>query len=322
MKKLIYLTVLVMLSLPLAAAQGQSHRAAIVSFYGRSDAIFDGLLKGMHELGYVESKNIAYEHYEAGGKMELLDKLIRQAMESKPHIIITSTTTSTMRIAKATEGSQIPVVFLAAGDPLRFVKSWQSSGNNLTGIADASFELVGKRMEHLREADPRIKRIIQVNNRRGTNYQKIQEMARAAAKKLRLELVEIDIDADSVSDVKNQLEKITRKQGDALFIPSDATLGSAVPMIAEHAMKQKLATTGPKFVNVKEGLLLALSQDNEALGQQGAGLVVKVLKGARPTDLPIEFPLKLLLGVNARTARAINLSLPRDLMQRADEIIN
>jgi len=297
-------------------------RAAIVSFYGRSDAIFDGLLTGMRELGYAEGKNIVYEHYEANGSMESLGKLIQQAVSAKPHIIITSTTTATMRIAKATEGSSIPVVFLAAGDPLRFVKSWQSSGNNLTGIADASFELVGKRMEHLREADPRIKKIIQLNNRRGTNYKKIQEMAREAAKKLRVELVEIDIDADTSMEVKDQLHLITRKQGDALFVPSDATIGNTVPIIAEHAIKEKLPTTGPKFANAKEGLLLALSQDNEALGRQGAGLVAKILKGARPTDLPIEFPLKLLLGVNAKTARAIGLTLPRDLRQRADEVVN
>jgi putative ABC transport system substrate-binding protein len=322
MKRLIYLLALAVSCLPLGIAQAQTQRAAIVSFYGRSDSIFDGLLDGMRELGYTEGKNIVYENYEAEGNMEMLGKLIQQAVNSKPHIIITSTTTSTMRIAKATEGSSIPVVFLAAGDPLRFVKSWQSSGNNLTGIADASFELVGKRMEHLREADPRIKRIIQINNRRGTNYKKIQEMARDAAKKLRLELVEIDIEADTATEVKDQLHLITRKQGDALFIPSDATVGNAVPIIAEHAIKQKLPTTGPKFTNVKEGLLLALSQDNEALGRQGAGLVAKVLKGARPTDLPIEFPLKLLLGVNAKTARAINLPLPRDLRQRADEVVN
>jgi putative ABC transport system substrate-binding protein len=322
MKRLIYLLVLAAACLPLRAAQGQTQRAAIVSFYGRSDAIFDGLLGGLRELGYVEGKNIVYEHYEADGNMELLGKLIQQAVGSKPNIIITSTTTSTMRIAKATEGSSIPVVFLAAGDPLRFAKSWQSSGNNLTGIADASFELVGKRMEHLLEADPRIRRIVQLNNRRGTNYKKIQQLARDAAKKLRIELVEIDIDADTAADVKDQLHLITRKRGDALFVPSDATIGNTVPIIAEHAVKQKLPTTGPKFTNVKEGLLLALSQDNEALGRQGAGLVAKVLKGARPTDLPIEFPLKLLLGVNARTARAINLTLPRDLRQRADEVVN
>lgn len=322
MKKLLDLLLLAAACLSPSLVQAQMPRAAIVSFYGRSDSIFDGLLAGMRELGYVEGKNIVYEHYEAEGNMELLGKLIQQAVGSKPHIIVTSTTTSTMRIAKATEGSSIPVVFLAAGDPLRFVKSWQSSGNNLTGIADASFELVGKRMELLREADPRIKKIIQLNNRRGTNYKKIQEMARDAAKKLRVELVELDIDADTSVEVKEQLHLITRKRGEALFVPSDAAISSAVPIIAEHAIKEKLPTTGPKFANVKEGLLLALSQDNEALGRQGAGLVAKVLKGARPTDLPIEFPLKLLLGVNARTARAIGLTLPRDLRQRADEVVN
>lgn len=322
MKKLIYLLLAALYFLPPGAAVGQPQRAAIVSFYGRSDEIFDGLLDGMRELGYVEGRNIVYENYEAEGNMELLGKMIQQAVSSKPNIIITSTTTSAMRIAKATEGKPIPVVFLAAGDPLRFVKSWQSSGNNLTGIADASFELVGKRMEHLREADPRIKRIMQINNRRGTNYKKIQDLARDAAKRLRVELVEIDIDADTTAEVKDQLHLITRKQGDALFVPSDATIGNTVPLIAEHAIKQKLPTTGPKFANVKEGLLLALSQDNEALGRQGAILVGKILKGARPTDLPIEFPLKLLLGVNAKTARAINLPLPRDLRQRADEVVN
>jgi putative ABC transport system substrate-binding protein len=321
MKKFIYLLALAALCLPLSIASAQSYRAAVV-WLDESKSIIDGFFKGMRELGYVDGKNIAYETYPAGTSIELLDKLIQQAVDSKPNVIVTSTTTATLRLAKATEGKPIPVVFLAAGDPLRFVKSWQSSGNNLTGIADASFELVGKRMEHLREANPQIKRIILIGNTRGTNYKKSQELARESAKKLRLELIEIDIQADSSAAVKDQLGQITRKQGDALFVPSDMALVGAAPMIAEHAIKQKLPTTGPKFTNAKDGLLLALSQDNEALGKQGAGLVVKVLKGARPTDMPIEFPLKLLLGVNARTARAIDMPLPRDLMRRADDVIN
>jgi len=321
MKKIIYLAVLAAFCLPLSSARGQSHRVAVV-WVDESKSIIEGFFKGMRELGYVDGKNITYETYQAGTSIELLDKLIQKAVDSKPQIIVTSTTTATIRLAKATEGKPIPVVFLAAGDPLRFVKSWQSSGNNLTGIADASFELVGKRMELLREANPQIKRLILVNNTQGINYKKSQDLARESAKKLRLELTEIDIQADSAAMVKDQLGQITRKQGDALFVPSDMALVAAAPMIAEHAIKQKLPTTGPKFTNAKDGLLLALSQDNAALGVQGAGLVVKVLKGTRPTELPIEFPLKLLLGVNAKTARAIDMPLPRNLMQRADEVIN
>ncbi len=321
MKKLICLALLAGWCLLPGAALGQTPRAAVV-WVDESKSIIEGFFKGMRELGLVDGKNIAYETYQAGTSVELLGKLIQQAVESRPNIIVTSTTTATLRLAKATEGNRIPVVFLAAGDPLRFVKSWQSSGNNLTGIADASFELVGKRMEHLREANPKIKSLILINNTEGTNYRKIQELARESAKKLRLELNEIEIHADSAAAVKDQLAQITRKQGDALFVPSDMALVGAAPMIAEHAIKEKLPSTGPKFTNAKDGLLLALSQDNEALGRQGAGLVVKVLKGTRPSDLPIEFPLKLLLGLNARTARAIHLPLPRDLVQRADEVIN
>jgi len=167
-----------------------------------------------------------------------------------------------------------------------------------------------------------MKRVILLNNARGTNYKKIQELTREAAKKLRLELTEVDIAADNVQAVKDQLAPITRKQGDALFVPPDAALVGAAQAIAEHAVKHKLPTTGPKLSNVKDGLLLALSQDNEALGQQGAGLVLKVLKGTRPTDLPIEFPLKLMLGLNMKTAQAIGARVPRDLLHRADEIVD
>jgi len=283
----------------------------------------DGFKQRMAELGYVEGKNITYDFQNSKGDQDVLKRLAETLVQRKPDLIVTSSTTASVPIAKFTQGTNLPVVFLSAGDPLRLVKSYASSGNNLTGISSSSVELTAKRMELLKNLAPKIKRVILLIDTVGIgiNHERLTADAREAAKKLGLEPVQLDIQTRNADEMKQQIPLIKRSLGDALFVPPEASIVAATEDIARQVIKEKLPHVGPNIETVRRGLLAAYSSNYHSLGQQGAVLVDKVLKGARPTDLPIEQPFKLHLRLNLKTARAIGLDIPKDILLQADEII-
>lgn len=242
-------------------------------------------------------------------------------VNDKHDVIVTSSTTATVPVAKASAGTNIPVVFLSAGNPLRLVKSYASSGNNLTGISSASLDLAEKRLELLKELAPAIKRVIFINNPKGENYQAYLRVTREAAKRLGLELTDLEIRAGSGEEVKQQIPLITRKLGEAVLIPPDVPFVAVTEEITQQTIKEKLPTVGPNVQTVRRGYLAGYSSDYYSLGQQGAALVDKILKGARPTDLPIQLPLKLNLVINLKTAKALGLKVSKELLVRADEVM-
>ena len=283
----------------------------------------DGFKQRMAELGYVEGKNITYDFQNSKGDQDVLKRLAESLVQRKPDLIVTSSTTASVPIAKLTQGTNLPVVFLSAGDPLRLVKSYASSGNNLTGISSSSVELTGKRMELLKNLAPKIKRVILLIDTVGIgiNHERLTADAREAAKKLGLEPVQLDIQTRNADEMKQQIPLIKRSLGDALFVPPEASIVAATEDIARQVIKEKLPHVGPNIETVRRGLLAAYSSNYHSLGQQGAVLVDKVFKGARPTDLPIEQPFKLHLRLNLKTARAIGLNIPKEILLQADEII-
>jgi putative ABC transport system substrate-binding protein len=282
---------------------------------------FEGFKKKMSELGYVEGKNIKYYLHNAKGEQEALKKLAEQLLKDKHDVIVTSSTTATAPMAKATAGTNIPVVFLSAGNPLRFVKSYSSSGNNLTGISSSSLDLVEKRLELLKEMVPTLKRVIFIINPKGENYGAYLRLTREAAKRLSLELADLEIPAESGEDVKQKLPLMTRKLGEAILVPPDVPFVAVTEDLAQQAIKERLPVVGPNVQTVKRGQLAGYSSDYYSLGQQGAMLVQKILKGARPTDLPIEQPSRLSLVINLKTAKALGLRIPKEILLRADEVI-
>ena len=153
----------------------------------------EGFKKRMAELGYIEGKNVTYDFRNAKRDKKKLKRLAAELVQSKPDLIATSSTTGTIPVAKLTKGTNLPVVFLSAGNPLKFVKSYASSGNNLTGITSGSLELIEKRMALLIELVPQMKRVIALQVPAATNYKKSLRLTREAAKKLGLELVEIEV---------------------------------------------------------------------------------------------------------------------------------
>ena len=283
----------------------------------------DGFRKRMAQLGYVEGTNVIYNFQNSKGDQGVLKKLAEVLIHETPDLIVTSSTTATVTVAKLTEGSDLPVVFLSAGDPLRVVKSYASSGNNLTGISSSSLDLVDKRMELLKNLAPKAKRVIILVDSAGigVNHERFAISAQAAAKKLDLQPVLLDVKAKTAEEIRQKLPLIKRSLGDALFLPPEATVVAAAKDVAQQAIREKLPHVGPNIETVKRGMLAAYSSNYYSLGQQGAVLVDKVLKGSRPTDLPIEQPFKLHLVLNVKTAKAIGLDISNDILLQADEVI-
>ena len=283
----------------------------------------DGFKQRMTELGYLEGKNIAYEFQNSRGDQDLLAKLAETLVQRKPDLIVTSSTTASVPIAKLTKGTDLPVVFLSAGDPLRLVKSYASSGNNLTGISSSSVELTAKRMELLKKLAPQVKRVILLIDTAaiGINHERLTSDAQEAAQRLDLEHVRLAIHTKNPEEMKQKIHLIKRSLGDALFVPPVATIVASTEDIARQVIREKLPHVGPNVETVNRGLLAAYSSNYHSLGQQGAILVDKILKGAKPTDLPIEQPFKLHLRLNLKTARAIGLKVPKEILIQADEVI-
>jgi putative ABC transport system substrate-binding protein len=140
-----------------------------------------------------------------------------------------------------------------------------------------------------------------------------------AAKKLGLTLVHVNVSTEQ--DRRSAISGLNRKMGDAVFIPPDAFVIAAIQEIVQQTIKERLPTIAPTVVDIKRGALATYGADYYSLGQQGAVLVDKILRGARPADLPIELPSKLHLVLNLKTAKAIGLKIPRGLLLRADEVI-
>jgi putative ABC transport system substrate-binding protein len=301
----------------------KSHRISGLVADDQFIPAMDGFRKRMAQLGYVEGTNVIYNFQNSKGDQGVLKKLAEVLIHEKPDLIVTSSTTATVTVAKLTEGSDLPVVFLSAGDPLRVVKSYASSGNNLTGISSSSLDLVDKRMELLKNLAPKAKRVIILVDSAGigVNHERFAISAQAAAKKLDLQPVLLDVKAKTAEEIRQKLPLIKRSLGDALFLPPEATVVAAAKDVAQQAIREKLPHVGPNIETVKRGMLAAYSSNYYSLGQQGAVLVDKVLKGSRPTDLPIEQPFKLHLVLNVKTAKAIGLDISNDILLQADEVI-
>lgn len=318
---LFVLAVLLVLTSPQLALAQKVYRIGGLVPNDQFVASIDGFKKRMAELGYTEGKNVKYDFYNAKGDQDVLKKLAQKLIQDKPDLIVTSSTLATVPIAKASAGTNIPAVFLSAGDPLRFVKSYVSSGNNLTGISTSVIDLVGKRLELLKELAPQVKRIASIHNPKGVNYEAHLTGVRTAAKKLGLKVWEINV--IDRKEIEEKTAAITAQKADAIIIEPDINIGDNMDVIVKQSLKEKLPLIPliPPPLFIGSGGLATYGHNDFGLGQQGAMLVDKILKGAKPSALPIEQPSKMRLIINLKTAKAIGLKVPREILIRADEVI-
>lgn len=280
---------------------------------------FHGFKGRMTDLGYRDPKSVRYQYYNARGDEKLLRSLAQKMVQEKVDLIVTSSTVATLASARAAEGSGIPVVFLSSGNPQALVNSFAGSGRNLAGISSGSVELTGKRLELLKTLFPKAKKVAVPLDPKGVNYKTIIHETGSSAERLGFKIWEIGV--SSTEEIERASLTISRANADAIFISPDFRItGEGAEFLIRQSLKEKLPLITSLLPNVQQGCLATYAADLIALGQQGAGLADKILRGARPGELPVELPRKYTLAFNLNTARAIELRIPKDLLLLADKI--
>lgn len=295
-------------------------RVGILGNMSASDPLPEAFMQGLRELGYVEGKNVIIERRFGEGDASRLDALAADLVRQKPDVIFAPNSIS-VEAAKKAAGT-IPIVFSIAGDPVgsRFVASLAHPGGNITGTSNIPAELSAKRLQLLKEAAPKIARVAVFDDQTSTDISRIQvEEAKRAAKVLGMEVLVTRITArNDFEPVSAQLRKW---RADSILIISAPTNTFNRKLLVEFAAKMRLPAIYADKIFAEAGGLIAYGPSFEALYRRAATYVDKILKGAKPGDIPVERPTKFELIVNMKTAKSLGINIPGTILVRADRVI-
>jgi putative ABC transport system substrate-binding protein len=317
--------VLLLLATPLAAdAQHpeKTYRVGYLAAASRSgnQALLARFEQGMRELGYVEGRNLVIEPRFADGKLERLPMLAQELVRLNPDVMFVSTTPGSLAAKAAT--ATIPIVFVAVADPVGngLVPSLARPGGNITGITHIVAELTGKRLQLLKEIVPSASRIAVLVNPDDPNATVQIQNAEAAARSLGVQLQPI-LTVRGAGDLERAFEAIPRSGAAAALRMVDPTGGPLRARTVELAAKHRLPMMFVFREDVEAGGLVAYGASLPTQYRQAATFVHKILRGARPADLPIEQATKFELVLNLKTAKKLGLMIPPSLLLRADQVI-
>ena len=325
MRALLIALTLGLIALPLAAPAQHGGQVARLGFLGPSgrEAIEKPFWQGLRDLGWIEGRNLAVERRSAGGGGQLYPELATQLMRTKPDIVVSIATPATAAAVKTT--STVPIVFIDVGDPVMsgFVTSLARPGGNVTGMTSLNIELSAKRLELLRAVLPKLSRVAVVACCFGTPVdvllQKFLADTDAAARLMNITVHTIPL--KSFDDVDGLFATITAQRAEAvIFLPS-AQMTAVSARIAKLAIEHRLPVMCDGRINADAGALMAYGIDRDEIYRRAASLVDRVLKGAKPADLPVEQPTKLQFVLNLRTAKVLSLTIPQSIVYRADQVI-
>jgi ABC-type uncharacterized transport system substrate-binding protein len=307
---------------PLAGAQpsGRTPRLGYLDLRGRNMERADmrGLRDGLRELGYVEGQTIMIEYRFAEGQADRLPGILDELLRSKVDILLTVGTVATQAAQRAT--ATVPIV-MTVGDPVSggFAKSLARPGGNITGLAlQLTEEFAAKRLELLKEAVPGARRVGYIWNPRGRRTPGVPLQRAAAA--LQIALVPIDVRA--AQDFDGVFRSIRQHRADALMTDGDPlTGGGALRHIADFAATQRLPAIHISEAFVEAGGLMSYGPSIYEAWRRVAAYVDRILKGAKPAELPVEQASTFELVINLKTAKALGLTIPPSLLLRADQVI-
>jgi putative ABC transport system substrate-binding protein len=276
--------------------------------------------QGMRELGYVEGKNIVIELRTADGKRDRQRVLAAELVRLKVDVIVTSSGGDTRAAKEAT--ATIPIVMASADDPVKsgFVASLARPGGNITGLSTLSPETSGKRLELLKEIVPKLSRVAVFGTSSSPgNAQALKEIELAAtALGVRLQY----LDVLTGKDIEPAFHAAVKGRADAVLeIISGSIRGAFLKQIAELSVKNRLPVMHERPRHVEAGGLMSYGVELRDLDRRAAVYVDKILKGAKPADLPVEQPKKFELVINLRAAKQIGLTIPPNVLVRADRVI-
>jgi putative ABC transport system substrate-binding protein len=270
-------------------------------------------------LGYVEGKNIAFEYRYADNKLDRLPVLADELVRHKVDVLVTTSTAEALAAKNATR--TIPIVFLGTGDPVAagLVDSFAHPGGNITGFTTIAPVLAGKRLELLKETVPKLSRVAVLWNPQIPGVASQWKESQLAA--LELGLQPYSMEVRSINDFERSFRKATKAGSTALAVTGSPFNNSYQKAIADLATKSRLPAIYTRGDYVASGGLMSYGTDLAELYRRAATMVDKILKGAKPADLPVEQPMKFEFVINLKAAKHIGLTIPPNVLARADRVI-
>ena len=285
------------------------------------DVYYDAFVDQLAKLGYVEGKNLAIEWRFADGKYERLPQLASELVKMNVEVIVAHSSPGTRAAQQATHA--IPIVMTAVGDPVGsgFVKSLARPGGNTTGVALKITDLTSKHLELVKALVPDASRVAVLMNpgNKATMPQNPNDIQRSA-KQLGMHVVPVH--ARTAEEIRSGFVTMTRQGAQAVIITGDAFYAGQSALLAELALARRLPSIGWYRDHVKAGVLMSYGTDTAFLYRAATIYVDRILNGAKPGNMPVEQPTRIHLAINRQTAKALGLTVPRDLLLRANEVID
>jgi len=280
---------------------------------------YDAFRAGLRQLGYVEGRNIRIEYRYADGFLDRLPTLAAEIVRLNPTVIVSAPMPANLAARKAT--STIPIVMANGADPVSFglVESLSRPGGNVTGLTNFAEDLASKQIDIIRELLPHMVRVGALVNVENPLHVPQWRETQAAAAKASLALLRFDYHVPD--DLERAFDYFAGERVEAVLVPPDVTFATHRVRIVELAAKARLPSIYFNRESVLTGGLLSYGVDTVENYRRAAVFVDKILKGAKPADLPIERPTKFELVINLKTAKALGLTVPPSLLARADEVI-
>ena len=307
----------------MATAQ-QPKKIPRIGYLSASSASFqsfrvEAFRQGLRELGYVEGKNIVIEYRYAEGKHDRLPKLAAELVRLNVDVIVAGGNTVIPPVKEATK--TIPIVMTQASDPVAsgFVVSLSRPGGNITGLSSVGTELSGKRLELLKETVPRLSRVAVLGTSTSPNNAQDLKEVELAAGALGVKLQYLDVRVPK--DIEAAFRAVSKERADAVLLLGGPMLAAQGPLCADLAIKNRLPAIYWRSEIVEAGGLMSYGVSQTDLDRRAATYVDKILKGAKPADLPVEQPTKFEFVINMKAAKQIGLTIPQSVLYRADKVI-
>jgi putative ABC transport system substrate-binding protein len=311
-------------STPLVADAQQPGKVPRIGYLGPGSPstvghLVEAFRRGLRVLGYVEGQNIAIEYRWAEGRFERLPDLAAELVRLNVDVIVTATTPAIQAAKQATK--TIPIVMAVSADPVEtgLVASLARPGGNITGLSLLAPEIVGKQLQLLKEAVPKVSRVAVLCNPANLSSAPQLREAEVAARPLgvRLQILE----ARSPDEFESAFAAMTRERVGSLLVLGDPLFFQQRTRLADLAAKSRVPAMYGVSEHAEAGGLIAYSANVSDVYRRAATYVDKILKGAKPADLPVEQPTTFELVINLKTARALGLTIPQTVLIRADQVI-
>jgi len=318
-----------MAALPLAARAQRAEpmrRIGVLIEFDETDpeakAYPSGLTRGLAQLGWTDGRNVRIDIRWAAGSVERMKMLAKELVNLQPDVIVTSSTQVTASVKRETQ--TIPIVFVTVADPIRagFVASLSRPGGNLTGFTNLEISIASKWLELLTDLAPSVKRVAMMFNpdtAPGGGSFFLPEVE-AAARSLNVEPITAPVRSDA--EIEMVITALGRRPGGGIVVLPDPFMAvHRVAIISAAAGNKAAAVAGLTQSFARDGGLLSYAADIGDLFRRAAPYVDRILRGAKPAELPVQLPIKLVMVVNTKTAKALGLALPPSILLRADEVI-